>query len=346
MAYYDRVPPITTGKKVRSYGIETCCKIIEYNSNDPVNYKRTFAFGKVMKQWCLTASCRTTAPDHIYIDRIEAHDTCFIDKKPIEESTAKLVRLALYVMRSIVPSIDRFTLKDDSYIYCNGKDYGPKISLAYEYILKYNQTWYQHKFGAVLDGFLSQTTDIASVQSEDNVEHIIVPIMSVDTLFRVVTRSLMSYYLKSLAILDMQCDQYDDIITDCPYIKKYEAEYRAASSPRDFMHKVRGQFTKEEYCMNVKNWLHSYMEFLGIMVYYDAWYIPSIAVETPKDVQISDMPAQNVAKIFGGGAGVGATLRNRWRGGGHHATRKNQKGCGIIPFRGESVGRSIPWDEL
>ena len=339
MTYYDRVLPITHGKELHGYGVTTYCKIIEYNSNDPINYRRTFAFGTTMKQWCLTAACRTAQPDHIYIDRVEAHNTCFIDDKPLEESTVKLVRLALYVMYIMTPTIDRFTLKDDSHIYCNGKDYGPKISLAYETIFKYNQTWYQQKFGAILDGFISQTPNINSVQPEDNIEHVIISISGINNLFRVRPRSMMSSYLKSLSILDSRCDVYDDIITSCPFIKDYETEYKIATSPRDFMKRIRNKFTKEQYCLNVINWLESYMNFLQIVIYYDSWHIPINNIQIPKGFKDNNMNNDRVKKLL-----VGGKTRKNYKKLRHQCLIR-ENNWGIVPFRKEIQGGAIPWDE-
>jgi len=138
-------------------------------------------------------------PDSIYIDRIENNTSCLLEKGDSNERTVKLVRIGLYEMLRLKPSITRFTLKDDSNIYCNGST-RERISMSYESLLKYNQTWYQQKFGAILDGFISQTPNIDSVQPENNIEHIIIPISGINNLFRVRPRSMMSSYLKSLSI--------------------------------------------------------------------------------------------------------------------------------------------------
>lgn len=341
MQYYDRVLPITNGKKIKGYGVHTYCKLIEYNWNDPDNYKKTFAFGTVMKEWCLTASCRTNNPDFIYIDRVEAYSTCFIDDKPIEDSTAKFVRLALYMMYKMVPTISRFTLKDDSHLYCNGKNNGPRISLAYETILKYNQTWYQLKFGAILDGFLSKTTDINIDESDKNIEYIIIPILGVKTVFQVVPQSLMANYLKSLLILDRRCDSYDDIIQFCPFIKNYKYEYESANSPRDFISKIREQYNKEEYCLKIKDWLDSYMEYLGMIIYYDAWYIPVSTMYAPADFSENDMSNINIKQKL-----MGCKTRSNYKTKYNKNTRKRDKGWGIISFRKETTGRAIPWEDI
>jgi hypothetical protein len=344
MSYYDRVLPIIKGKNIKGYGVNTYCKIIEYNWNDPDNYRRTFAFGKIMKEWCLTASCRTNNPDFIYIDRVEAYKTCFIDDKPIEDSTAKFVRLALFVMCKMVPTITRFTLKDDSHLYCNGKNNGPKISLAYESILKYNQTWYQYKFGAILDGFLSKTTNINLIESDNNIEHIIIPVFGIDTLFRVLSHSLMANYLKSLLILDRRCDSYDDIIQFCPFIKNYKHEYELANSPRDFISKIREQYTKEEYCLKIKDWLDSYMEYLGVIIYYDAWYIPVNMINAPEKFSEINMSNINVKQKLIGGRSI-RNLKNKYHKYNNN-TRKRDKGWGITSYRKEINGRAIPWNEV
>jgi hypothetical protein len=340
MAYYDRVIPNIYGKEVSGNNINTYYKIIDYNWNDPNNYKRTFSFGTIMKEWCLTAAYRNTQPDCIYIDRIEAYNSCFISEKPLEDSTSKFIRLALYILYKSMPNINRFTLKDDSHIYCNGKEYGPKISLAYETILKYNQTWYQYKFGAILDGYISHTSDIHLIEPiKDGNDHIIIPILGIDTLFIVVSHSIMSRYLKSLIILDKRCDTYDDIINECPYLKKYMIEYKSSSSPRNFITKIRDKYNKEQYCVNIKDWLHSYMEFLGIIIYYDAWYIPVTSIQIPKGFKENDLNSKLVNQVLKGGK----TRK-------HHnkicVNRTQEHGWGIIPFYRESIGKGINWDDI
>jgi hypothetical protein len=340
MAYYDRVIPNIYGKHIFGNGIKTYCKIIDYNWNDPNNYKRTFSFGTIMKEWCLTAAYRNAQSDYIYIDRVEAYNSCFISEKPFDDSTAQFIRLALYVLYKSIPDINRFTLKDDSHIYCNGKDYGPKISLAYETILKYNQTWYQYKFGAILDGYISYTTDIHSIEPvKDGTEHILIPIVGIDTLFIVVSHSIMSRYLKSLIILDTRCDTYDDIINECPYLKNYKMEYESASSPRNFLTQIRVKYNKEQYCLNIKDWLHSYMEFLGIIIYYDAWYIPVTSIQIPKGFKENEMNRTLVNQILKGG-------KTRKRHKRIDASRKQEHGWGIIPFHRTSDNRAMKWDDI
>ena len=108
MAYQDRVIPNIYGKNIIGNGIKTYCKIIDYNWNDPNNYKRTFSFGAKMKEWCLNAAYRNTQPDYIYIDRVESYNSCFISEKPIEDSTAKFIRLSLYVLYKSMSNIIRF----------------------------------------------------------------------------------------------------------------------------------------------------------------------------------------------------------------------------------------------
>ena len=76
--------------------------------------------------------------------------------------------------------------------------------------------------------------------------HIIIPILGIDTLFIVVSHSIMSRYLKSLIILDKWCDTYDDIINECPYLKKYMIEYKSSSSPRNFITQIRDKYNKEQ----------------------------------------------------------------------------------------------------
>jgi hypothetical protein len=82
----------------------------------------------------------------------------------------------------------------------------------------------------------------------------------------------------------------------------------------------------------MKEWLSSYMEFLNIKIYYDAWYIPVSNVNVPKEYTESNI--NNISSLMGG-----SKTKKR---------RKQQKNInwGIIPFKQNKEGCAIPWEEI
>jgi hypothetical protein len=145
--------------KISGYNINLYCKISEYGI-DTNNYMCSMSFGTGNKKFCLTAIYKALNPFEIYIDRVEKNDLCIIDNKlsDIDEGLVKLVKLSLLFIKKIYPHVTRLTFHDDSQIYCNNvralqsltlrENKLDKLSLAYDYIIKYNQTWYEKNFKA------------------------------------------------------------------------------------------------------------------------------------------------------------------------------------------------------
>lgn len=316
------------GNKLYGYGESTNCKITEFHPKDDIHYSCIFSFGKGKNEFCMTASFDIKHPDDIYIARVENTQTCLLGKtlNTVEQGTAKLVRIGLHAMRIMMPKVKRFTLKDDSHIYCNGKS-GPKMSFAYETISKYNQTWYQQKFGAVLPGFLSQST-----VSREEKDEIMVSLNGQPTYFRVVPNSLMSIYLHSLAILDMPCEPYQTIIKKLPFLSAYPSQYESSATPREFITALRLYYGKK-YCDEIFRWYPSYMEYLRIEVYHDAWYIPVERIREPEGFRAEIIRNAGVMNTLGG------TRRAR-----RQTTRKQDKRWGIMPFCYErDSGKGFQW---
>jgi len=259
---------------IKGYGIGANCKITTY-----ADQRITYSFGNGRNNYCLTASYDPANPNKIYIDRVEKAE-CLIDLKleDIQESTAKLVKLALYTMYHDKPDIKQITLKDDSYLYCNGKS-GPKISIAHDYILKYNQTWYQKKFGAVLPGFISFG----------------------ETQINVIPGSPMDIYIRSISNLDKPCITFEEITEKFHEIKKHRDEYVSSISPRDFMNKLRTKFVLSDFCKEGASWFKRYIDFLQINMFYDLWYIPVDTIKTPTGYEKYEPSAKNKSRILQGG---------------------------------------------
>lgn len=328
---YARYLPTIHGRKLEGYGISTFCKISEQYPNDPQQYKCNFSFGTGIKKFGVIASYDNKHPDVIYIDRVENNRSSLIgqDLSAVTEGTAKLVRIGLYVMYSLKPSIKRFVLKDDSNLYCNGGDTGQRISMSYETLLKYNQTWYQQKFGAVLPGFLSSTTGPLPHQEDEDVTRISISINGIPTVFRVRNDSSMLYFLQSLACMDMPLTPYVSIIEELPALSKYKEEYESSVTPRQFMTRVRnsfrlanGSFDKKAYCLAVAPWFSFYMQSLRIPLYYDQWYIPVHSIKRPEEFKEIIMENANATRILNGGSKSKRKTRSN--------RRKDQ--WGIVPY--------------
>ena len=346
---------VVRGNKLSGYGISTYCKIDELNPDDPDHYKCTFTFGIGRRKYCLIASFKQSNPTEIYIDRVE-NSNCIIGKElvSVADGTSKLVQIALYAMHRMMPKVMRFALRDDSHIYCKGvggppsKLDGcpsnldgldqlklistgyPKMSLAYETILKYNQTWYQQKFGAVLPGFISSKSEKKENRNESdkkenkNGTEKITIISKQPIIFHVIKDSLMAKFLKSLDILDKPCEPYNSIIHSFTPIKRYKTEYEAASSPRDFIKRLREK-GKEEYCLEVHAWIFHYMTYLDIKLHHDEWYIPADTINPPPDFRATKMTDTNMNTVWTGGA-------VRWGIMKPPKTQKNKVKWDIMPF--------------
>ena len=327
MDRYERFLPVISGKKLEGYDVSTYCKITETYPSDSIQYKCDFAFGTGLKKFCMIAKYDAKNSDSIYIDRVENNKACLIgqDITKVGDGTVKLVRIGLYEMYRLKPMITRFTLKDDSNIYCNGADYGERISMSYETLLKYNQTWYQQKFGAVLPGFVSSSTNPLAEQEEHGIVRITLPINGESTTFRVKADSSMFYFLQSLSNMDQPSTPYEAMIRELPKIVPFRTEYESATTPREFMANVRtafkgenGTFNKKGYCIAVAPWFSSYINILRIPLYYDQWYIPVHAIKRPDEFK--EETVANAAGLLHGGT------RNTRR------TRKRTGQWGVIPY--------------
>lgn len=332
---YERHRPIISGKKLYGYDVSTYCKISETYIDDPIQYKCDFAFGTGLKKFCMISKYDVKNPDSIYIDRVENNTSCLLEKGDINERTVKLVRIGLYEMLRLKPSITRFTLKDDSNIYCNGST-GERISMSYESLLKYNQTWYQQKFGAILPGFVSSTTKFLEEPLVDGIIQITIPINGVPTTFFVKTESSMFYFLQSLSNMDRPSTPYESIIQEIPRIASFQNEYESANTPREFMANVRAKYTnpngklnKKEYCYAVAPWFSFYINALRIPLYYDQWYIPASIVIKPDEFKEEPMEQTNVIHTLHGGHRI---TRSKPRSSIRRGSRRRIDQWGVIPY--------------
>lgn len=296
-------------------GMDTYCKITQYEYADGTKNKYTFSFGTGRGQFCMIVSIGGHNYTTAYIDRVERLEQCAKGKtlSDIVDAMGKFVPLGLYAIKEMCPWVKRFTLKDDSKLYCNGER-GPSIGMAYDYIIKYNMTWYQKKFGAQLDGLLHSEE---KEQGESS---------------RVIKDSLMDQFITSLQVLDAPCSPFP-LFQDSLYeLNAYRDVYEVSTSPRDFLSRVRAQFPDPaSFCRGVSSWFDRYMGLLHIRLFMDAWFIPVEAIKKPVGFRVSLSTNESVLK-----GGRRETQRSRRTGTKRHS--KKIQGMGGGRMEGSNMG--------
>ena len=202
--------------------------------------------------YCMVVKINSNTPNVAYIDRVEYNNLCSLNRiLKRKVGIQNLVSSCLWTIKKRYPDIKIFTLKDDSHIECEENSKMYKLSLAYDYILKYNQTWYQKLFQATLPEPILRT------------------------------------FTDSLEVLDKPLYSIEFMIeSGLDYLKKYKDIYTSSNTPRDFINKLREQYGLL-YCKEVCKWLVKYMEYLDIKLYYDLWYISAdILIEQPEDYSL------------------------------------------------------------
>lgn len=269
----------------------------------PVSY----SFGTGMKRFCMTASNRK--PREIYIDRVERNNLCVKSGLIDDEGTSKIVLLGLYFMKTRTPQLKRFTLQDDSYLYCTvGATSGKKLSMTYEAILKYNQTWYQQKCHARLSGFVSKKEKVFEASSQNRVIPCIIGQKIGKTIkyrtiyYEVVPDSMMARYLESLVVLDQPSMAYERVTDPFPMIEQYREDYIKTSTPREFVARIRNRLSQEDYCVKMNGWMESYLKFLDVKAYKDDWFILVEDIVKPDGYVETPMTKNAVKHAFHGGS--------------------------------------------
>lgn len=227
---------------ISGYNREYYCKLIGSGKKDKIWY--TFLFGGI-STFCITISTKGNAPTEASLDRVDYDARCGKDS-PLEKGggMAKLISTALWLVKFFFPTIKTITLTDDSHIECIQGNKMKKMSLSCDYILKYNMTWYEKIFHAILPD------------------------------------SLYNDYKKSLEILSTELDNYEYQVSRLPCLQKYKDIYLKSNTPKDFFENLRKHYGTE-YCSEVCDWIHKYITILGINLYNQSWYIPSTAIAKP-----------------------------------------------------------------
>jgi hypothetical protein len=294
------------GVHISTSTIQTSCKITtQQQIKIGDEFHVSFSFGTGMKKFCMTASNRK--PREIYIDRVERNNLCVKGGIIDDEGTSKLVQLGLYFIKTRMPFVERFTLQDDSYAYCiKDATNGKKVSMTYESIMKYNQTWYQQKCGARLPGMISVHDQAPSSSNYKIISCIAGTKTGKSIVYRtlyyeVLQDSMMEQYLESLMVLDQPIMSYEIAVEHFPTLERYRNDYIASSTPREFITHIRNRMPIEEYCMEVNGWFEGYMTYLNIIIFKEKWFIPIESVSIPIGYKEEDMTEKDKQTTFYGG---------------------------------------------
>lgn len=271
-------------------GLQIYCKITPSEAYGRKDKNYTISFGGA-NVFCFTAAIRAATPTICYIDRVEYNNACVVNgtlrergntvqSLPLEEilvltqvSVVQLVRLALWTIVTKFPNVLTFTLFDDSYIYCNGENTGVKLSLSYDSILKYNQTWYQRNFKAELPEFIAQKFENS---------------------FAVLDHPLESFdFMRSrLNALEPYAELYHETILAS---EDTSTDASVCCTPRIFIQNLRKKYGAN-YCFEVGPWIEKYMTLLGIYLPKDGWFIRKENITFPPNYTI----AKTTNSIHGG----------------------------------------------
>lgn len=216
----------------------------------------------------MTAAYKTTHPDEIYIDRVDNSLDCIHGGQlaNLDRGAVRFTKLALYAIHILLPSVTEIRFQDDSKIKCGNPSFS--LSLPFDYITKYNNTWYEYHFDAKPD-------------SKHYSQHAI------------------DNYHASLSVLDEALLPFEEIIMRVPGIRPYEEIYRASSSPRDFIGKLRSHLGKT-YCEKAAILLSVYMQALGVF-HLPFWQIDVADISPIEDVSITELPQANAMRKLHGG---------------------------------------------
>jgi hypothetical protein len=230
---------------VSGFGKQYYCKITESNQS------YTFSLGG-RRYYCITIAIRSDSPDVGYIDRMEYNEACAKDGSlEHKKGIWHLGITALWAFHIRFPQIKYFTLMDDSHIYCEDGSKVHKLNLAYDYILKYNKTWYEDKFNAYLPS------------------------------------PLMEMYKESCKVLDEPIDAFAFMVEREGRIRPYEKIYNDSKTPREFLNKLRTHLGTQ-YCFEVGKWLSSYIELLRITIFKMSWMINIEDIHKPDNFSIAE----------------------------------------------------------
>jgi hypothetical protein len=221
------------------------CKVSNYNEDYIISVG-----GK--KGYCYIVSIKKHSSTEAYIDRVEYNENCVKDGYLEEKGGMyKLICGGLYFIKENFPKIQKFTLMDDSHVLCKKGSKEFKLNLAYDYIIKYNETWYQKNFKATLP------------------------------------TSILNLFDESLNNLEKPLPDFTYMVSLIPEIKDFKIIYDESKSPRVFIQNIRNTY-KDEYCFKVWKWLHHFLNNLGIKIYKDLWFINTENIIKPENYSVNN----------------------------------------------------------
>lgn len=267
---------MATVYKIKGYDMDIYCKLTIFKNYTGDNIytisfggKNEFGFSEAKTlqgisepdtEFCLISKIHSTKPNICYIVNIERNSACVINGTLEEKGgTEVFIKLALWTIHTLFPDVTTFTLTDDSHIYCQQGSKAYKLSLSYDYILKYNQTWYENKFGAKLP-------HVILCKGEKPIDE---------------------SFNESLKVLDYPLQPFSDLRLTYKSFIENEDIYNTSSTPRDFINKLRIKYGND-YCFKVGEWLTQYMIRLDIKLYPDNWYINIESVIEPPKFNIQE----------------------------------------------------------
>lgn len=285
-----------SGYIVTGFNLKMYCKKFEMGIDSP-HYKCVLSFGTGMKKFCMTAMYDIHKANEIYIDRVENNDLCVIDGKlrNYDKGTVKLVKTAICVIKELFPQVTKLTLNDASQIYCEDESKMFKLSMSYDYILKYNETWYQKNFNAILPGFISKQYD-----SNNRVQITAEP------------DSMMDAYVTSLRVLDEEREDYSFLSNRFTQFEEYKEDYESSTTPRKFINTLRKNLD-DTFCHIVGKWLNQYMVLLQIKLSPGHWYILSSMIEPVPNFNIVPMNNADAKRILDGGGNIHRNITRKKR---------------------------------
>ncbi len=247
--YLELSRPVETIQAYSIYSNDVICycKFKKYECEGTISY--TISLGG-NRQYCIVLSgkCKMDETiEELYLDRVEYNSRCSKSEDLQKgKGTKGLLRCALWFATRMFPTLKIVKLMDDSHIYCNEESRQYKLPLACDYIIKYNETWYQSVFKATLSPTLLSEFNTSIKQLDEPIEPIQV-------------------------MLDKGAS----------YLQEFSDEYMKSKTPREFIQMLRKKFGDETYCYKVSPWLARYFEILHISIHKNSWYIPVNEIKIP-----------------------------------------------------------------
>lgn len=236
---------------INAYDISLTCTLSEFPTHDGIYYSFVFNSNTIFR---VTSSINPRTSTICYIDNIEYNKSCIKDHA-LEENgeLVKYMKSVLWTIVHLFPNIKTIELKDYLYICCENNSRQHMVNLACEYIAKYNNTWFEKHFNAI-------------IYSKDSYNS----------------------YRESLNVLDNPLDIIEYILDIRPELEKYKNIYKISLTPREFINNLRNAYP-ETYYFETASWMPSYLRLLRIIYYCDMWSIYKSNIIKPYNYNIETL---------------------------------------------------------